>query len=323
MQKGHINRSRGAHTVRGQTNMWRYQTEQDHAATHGVGMTSSHWTSSAWKSANSAFERADSESTIVRPQSPGGCWTQPYYHRWQCSGPMSSSQSTGFSSRCHPTSAQALCSSQSAQAGYTKHPLLHTWAASHRHIPPQSQQPTQFDRELTDAISLTVAPGRIPKFGCLHCCNLLQNTTSPVHTCPMCSCCIAGPNFDSCHHGLLHGEQDQDLIQVQVIVSSVLTQCVCNQSVHAACTCRLNLIDVFHALAGGQHSSCADSLYKGHTLCSPCTCCLCIAGMSAGEFIFSCEMHVWLTAAWLGRQPSVVWFPPFGLQPSTQISPML
>ena len=192
--------------------MWRYQTDaqQDHAAINGVGVAPSHWTSSAWKSANAAFERADSESTTVRPQSPGGCWTQPYHHRWQCSGPMSSNQSTGFSSRCHPTSAQALGSSQSAQAGYTRHPLLHTWAACHRHIPPQSQQPTQFDRELTAARPLTVAPGRIPKFGYLHfSCKILMLLYTLAAN--------AGPDFVSFDHGLLHEEQDQDLIQLQVL----------------------------------------------------------------------------------------------------------
>lgn len=141
---------------------------------NGVGVESSHWTSSAWKAANAAFERVDSEPTTVRPQSPGGYWTQPCHHRWQCSGPMSSCQMTGFSSRCY--SAHASCSNQSAQAGYAKHPLLDTWAACHCHIPPQSQQPTQFDRELTAAISFADAPGRIPMFGCLHsstCCKLL------------------------------------------------------------------------------------------------------------------------------------------------------
>lgn len=149
--------------MRGQTIMWRYQTDaqEDHAAINGVGVSPSHWTCSVWKTANAAFERADSEPTAVRSQRPGGCLTQPCHHRWQCSGPMSPCQSTRFSSRCHSTSAQALCSSQSAQAGYTKHPLLHTWAACHCHIPPQSQQPTQFDHELTAAISFPVAPGRI------------------------------------------------------------------------------------------------------------------------------------------------------------------
>lgn len=168
--------------------MWRYQTQQDHAAIN-VGVESSHWTSSAWISANEAFERVASEPTTVRPQSPGG-WTQPCHHRWQGSGLMSSCQSTGLSSRCYSTSARASCPRQSAQAGCTQHPQLDNWAACHRHIPPQSQQPTQFDRELTAAISFAVAPGRIPivwlsTFFPVTCCRILMllRTFTPMLHC--------------------------------------------------------------------------------------------------------------------------------------------
>lgn len=171
--------------------MWRYQTgersghkelwqpnlQQDHAGMYGVGSTSPHRVSPAWRSGNAALKQPEVQPTPAGSPYSDAYWrTQPTNDRWQFSTPMLPFQSSDFTSQYCTDSASASASArdpdysfQAAQVCYPQYNLMDPqWQSpnNHRfdfqHHRSALQQPAQFDSALTAALSLTAAAGRFP-----------------------------------------------------------------------------------------------------------------------------------------------------------------
>lgn len=142
---------------------------------YGVGSTSPHRMSFAWRSDNAALKQPEVQPMPTGTPYSDAYWrTQPTSDRWQFSTSMLPFQSSDFTSQYCTDSASASardpdCSFQAAQVCYPQYNLMESqWQSPNNHCfsfqrhRSALQQPAQFDSALTAALSLTAAAGRLP-----------------------------------------------------------------------------------------------------------------------------------------------------------------
>ncbi|KAL3138874.1 hypothetical protein ABBQ32_005702 [Trebouxia sp. C0010 RCD-2024] len=156
----------------GREELWQPKVQQDHAGMYGVGSTSPHRMSFAWRSDNAALKQPEVQPMPTGTPYSDAYWrTQPTSDRWQFSTSMLPFQSSDFTSQYCTDSASASardpdCSFQAAQVCYPQYNLMESqWQSPNNHCfsfqrhRSALQQPAQFDSALTAALSLTAAAG--------------------------------------------------------------------------------------------------------------------------------------------------------------------